>query len=773
MFKVLALCQFILVYPLAVFCQEGYTLSGKVIDESTGETLESARILCSFNAVRTNSKGHFSIAARRGINRIRISCNGYDTLDMTISLSSDSHFVFQMKPAVNMLEGGKIRSAKIAKRESSYAKISSAETGRLEIPVADLKKVPAIGGEVDLIKAIQLTPGIKKGTEGAIGMYVRGGGADQNLLLLDDAVIYNAGHLLGFFSIFNSMAVRDMTVYKAGFPAMYGGRLSSVLDIRTREGSMKTYGAEGSVGSIASSLTFQGPLIKNKLSFIVSGRRSYIDRCFRLIGKDMPVFFYDLNGKLSYKITKSDRIFFSTYYGRDILDWNGQIRLKDTAGTWNLLHNLHVVSNSDLGNFTNTLKWNHSGKAASYNVSIVNSSFNYSIDGKIAGNHVFVKSSIKDIGIKTDYLIHTGSLAKLKFGIHSFYRLSKPNILSSAGTISDVQKAQYAPGTGNTEHAVFVQHERNLSRKLYAVYGTRFSTITVNNGKMYSGIEPRVSLRYLKDSSNSFKLSYTRMKQYVHLVSSSSLALPTDLWYPVTEKASPEISDQVNLGYYTDFSKKSLYFSAEVYYKSFRNIIEFREGTSLVLNDNFEKDLLVGKGSAYGTEVFLNMHAGRFSGWAGYTLSWSTRQFDSINNGKTYYSKYDRRHDISLVGNYKIAKKWMISASWVLSTGNPFTARIGQYIVLTPGRNDFTTLPVYSLRNSHRFSAAHRLDLDICYKASIRKKAEIEMHFSLYNTYNRTQPSRVEVVDDGTGNYKFRQKGLFGLIPAISCNFKI
>jgi hypothetical protein len=768
--RLLLVLQFLLLYPLMVFCQGKLTLQGTV-KTHRGDTLAEVTINTPSERFHSLSGGHYTIRLNPGLNRVQFSYAGCETLDTSIDLRSDRILDIYLLPKMTVLQ---TVGVKTVRSKSDFSRLNSTETGKLEIPLSELKKVPAIGGETDLIKAIQLTPGIKKGTEGGVGMYVRGGGNDQNLILLDDAVIYNAGHLLGFFSVFNVQAIRDMSVYKSGFPSQYGGRLSSVLDIRTKDGSMKKSSMEGTFGTISSNMTVQGPIVKNKSSFIVSARRSYIDQGFKLLGKELPMYFYDLNAKISFRLGSHDQLYFSSYYGRDVMHWSGKIKVKDTSGNLGTINNLNVKSNSDLGNFTNTLKWSHRvpAKRLSYSAALLYSNFNYTIDGTLSGGNLYVHSGIRDLGGKMDVNRQVSSALRLNYGFSTVYRMFSPNMVSSSGSISDLKKSQQPVKNNNIEHAAYVQSEQAFSARLSASYGLRVSSLTTHSGKTFAGLEPRVNFRYRVDSSNTFKFSYSRMKQYVHLISSSSMAMPTDLWYPVTDKARPELSDQVTLGYYTDFHKKGLYFSTEVYYKSLRNIIEFREGASLILNDDFENELLLGKGHAYGAEMFLHYTADRFSGWIGYTLAWSSRQFDSINNGERYFSKYDRRHDLSLVGNYRISDKWSVSGTWIFSTGNPFTAKIGQYVTVTPNRNDVITLPVYSHRNDHRFSASHRLDIDVCYKMAIARRYSGELHISMYNVYNRTQPSRVEVAKDSNGNYKFQQKGLFGAIPALSFNFK-
>jgi hypothetical protein len=468
--------------------------------------------------------------------------------------------------------------------------------------------------------------------------------------------------------------------------------------------------------------------------------------------------------KGNYMLGKRDKLFLSSYLGNDVLDLGKFDNSED---------GLETQLGSKIGNFTGTLRWNHQFKNTKWfmNTSLLQTRFRYYVKGGLGNDFVKLESRIQDYGVKTDLNYLPNPKNQIKIGLQYLHHTFRPNTISSTIIDSIGKTLQEGNRNINThEMALYAMNDQTLSQTLKVNYGIRFSGAQTGT-TFYGNIEPRVNLRYQLNEMNSIKASYTRMSQYLHLVSSSSVALPTDLWYPVTNTVKPLYSDQVSLGYYTGVEKWKTLVSTEVYYKRMQNSVEYKEGAMLLLNNNFEQELVRGHGEAYGLELFINKTQGRFTGWIGYTLSYSKRQFDSLNKGKTFYSKYDRRHDVSLVAMYDLTKRFSVSAVWVLSTGSPFTARIGQYILPNPGYNGVITVPVYSDRNAYRLSTSHRLDIDFCLKRKPKRKWQGEWHFSAYNVYNRTQPSRVRIrLIDGT--YKYQQTGLFGIIPSIAYNFK-
>lgn len=636
--------------------------------------------------------------------------------------------------------------------------------GRADLPVSLLLKTPAIGGEPDIIKALQLTPGVKRGTEGAIGMYVRGGGNDENLILLDGAPIYNAGHLLGFFSVFNGSALKDVQLYKSSFPAQYGGRLSSVLDVRTREADMERFGASGSIGLISSSLSVSTPIIRNRLSITASGRRTYIDKVYRFI----PYHFYDLNAKASYILDDRNRIHVSGYFGDDVLSMNKT--QKDSSGA-----SYSLNSGMNLGNASGTLRWNHISRDAKFisDLSLLHTRFRYQIDGSLGSNALSVRSAISDIGIKGDFKWRAAAAHKAALGFSYTQHTFNPNIVQSQGDVKEVIHERGGKHIVNGEAGIYLNDEWALNDRWLLNGGMRLSLDQAAE-KTYCNPEPRLAARYMLDERNSVKISYARMLQYMHLVSSSSLTLPTDLWYPVTTTIRPGTSDQISAGYYRSFPKARVAFSIEAYHKWLNNLIEYREGAQLLLNDDFEKEMVQGKGRSYGLELFASKTTGKLTGWIGYSLSYSLRQFDSLNQGREYFAKYDRRHDFSFVAAYDLSKHFAASTTVIYSSGSPFTGQIGQYAVPKPDYTGIETIPVYSDRNALRMSSAFRIDLDLAYKFVIADRFKCEAHLSMYNVLNRAQPGRVDRVwNEQKGMYGYEQKGLFGNVTTCSFNFNL
>jgi hypothetical protein len=642
--------------------------------------------------------------------------------------------------------------------------VNSTQMGKIDLPVSLLIKAPAIAGEPDIIKALQLTPGVKRGSEGSIGTYIRGGGKDENLILMDGAPVYNAGHMLGFFSVFNTAALKDVQLYKSAYPAQYGGRLSSVMDIKTKDGSLQTYKASATLGLIASSVSIQGPLIKNKLSFIVSGRRTYADKILRFI----PYYFYDLNTKLFYKANEQNRIYLSTYTGNDVMEL---VR----SGTDSAKGDYTFNTGMKLGNNIISLRWNNRPAHDRYVTDITTyfSGFRYQVDGALGSNVLSMRSAIKDIGLKVNRQWNDAGIHHVNIGFNYAYHYFNPNIVSSSGTALE----QFRSGEGkrifNQEAAIYLADDVSINEKWGINIGVRLSGAAVQH-KMYIQPEPRLALRYLVNEQSSVKVSYSRMAQYMQLVSGSSVTLPTDLWYPVTENIKPGISDQVSAGYYYTIPFAGITLSTEVYYKRMKHLVEYKEGALLVLNDNYELELLHGHGNSYGLELFAGKTAGKISGWIGYALSYAKRNFDSLNNGNTYFARYDRRHDFSLVAMCEINNRLSVSGVVQYATGAPFTGQSGQYIVPKPDFTGFEILPAYTSRNALRLSSSFRIDFDLQYKFKIGNKISGNTHFSVYNVLNRTQPDQVKRVwDDKKQAYIYQQKGLFGVIPALSINFNL
>lgn len=750
----LQLISFVFI-PAKVFSQS-YSVSGYITDIDNGESLIGATAFVKGTSygISSNVYGFYSLSLPKGKHIVSFSYIGYNP--QNFELNVDSNIVLKVK--LSSIKTQLTEFVITTEAGEEKKEVSSTQMGMITIPIERIKSIPTIGGETDIIKVMQLMPGVKRGGEGQTGMFVRGGTGDGNLILLDEAVVYNVSHLFGFFSVFNNDALKDVVMYKGGFPAMYGGRLSSVMDIRMKEGDQQKFHAEGGIGLLSSRLTIQGPILKDKMSFIVSGRRSYIDKVFKLVNANIPYYFYDLNTKINYKISDKDRIFISAYNGDDVLAAQEDSSLFD--GGFNI------------GNFTTSARWNHLYNAKLFsNISIIHTRFRYDIRAEVPGNSFLVKSKINDIGAKADYNYYYNSKNTITFGglvtNHNF----RPNIVNTSGEISEFLDSREGNLISTQEIGLYANNDQTIDSTLKINYGLRLSG-TVTKGKLYAGLEPRFSATYSFSESNSLKFGYSRMKQYMHLVSSSSIALPTDLWYPVTKNVKPQTSDQLALGYTHHLERIKSMLTIEGYYKWMNNLIEYREGAVLLLNDHYEEELIEGKGNAYGIEFFLNKTKGKFTGWIGYTLSWSTRQFDELNNGKKYYAKYDRRHDFSFVGTYDFTKRFAISAVWVYSTGSRFTPSTGNFFMPNATLTQVDILSIYADKNSIILPPSHRLDLNFVVKNKRSRKWEGEWHFGGYNIYNQAQPYRVDIVGNENGTYKYQATGLFGFIPSVAYNFK-
>ncbi|UTW61537.1 TonB-dependent receptor [bacterium SCSIO 12741] len=744
------------------------TWSGQVKDGATGEPLGFATVFIKGSTLgtSTNTYGYFSLTADisklpKDSLQLGISFLGYETFYIPVSHTQSAPLNVELNAKKESLKAVEV----VGDRSQQEEEVHSTQMSTIRIPMKQIRHMPAIGGEVDIIKVMQLLPGISGGIEGTTGMFVRGGDADQNLVLMDEATVYEYSHLFGFFSIFNTDAVKDITVIKGGFPAEYGGRLSSIFDVTMKEGNAKKLSGSGGVGLLSSRLTVEGPMLNKKASFVVSGRRTYIDQVVKLAGENIPYYFYDLNGKFRINLSKKDFLRYSIYYGKDVL------AIVDREGA-----NNRNGFGFDKRNLTNTLSWNHIyNKKLFSKVSFFNSFFDYQINGRYEDNQIRVKSDITDYGLKTDYQWYRKSDHTVKFGALFTHHIFKPNLINTQGEISEYLESQSQPNLTFQEYAAYGQSEHRFFGSLLAVNaGLRFSASNTGK-KWYAGIEPRINAKYSLTENDVVKASYSRMNQYMHRVSSSAVALPTDMWYPITEKVKPLNADQIAVGYEHLFKKPGLRFSFESYYKWMNNLIEYREGANLILNNEFEDELIQGSGDAYGFEFLLKRNEGRIYGWVAYTLSWSTRDFDELNGGKQYFARYDRRHDVSVALNFKITKRLHFSTIWVYATGSRFTAQTGQYLAPNPSLSGVEVVPIYSDRNAVKMSDSHRLDVNLIIKPKEKanRKWYGEWHIGAYNVYNRATPYQIEIVprDDGLG-YKYSQPGLFGFLPSIAYNYR-
>jgi len=744
--------------------QQQYTISGTVSDSTNNESIIGGVVFVkgTTKGVQTNVYGFYSLTLTEGSYDISINYVSYRPRTIRVELKSNTSLNIRLAPDAAMVEEVVITADKSKDKEQ----LRSTQMSAINIPIEQIRHVPTIGGETDVIKVMQLMPGVKRGGEGQNTMLVRGGSGDDNLILLDEAVVYNVSHLFGFFSVFNNDALKDVTLIKGGFPAQYGGRLSSVMDIRMKDGDMQKYHVDGGIGLLSSHLTVQGPIRKDTCSFILSGRRSYIDQVFRWVYREdlLPYYFYDATLKVNYILSEKNRLFLSSYYGDDVL------RPPKTDSAF-------FDGGFRLGNLTTTLRWNHLYNSKLFsNLSFIHTRFRYDVEASIPGNSFLARSRIADYGVKLDYSYYKNPENLIRFGAQATLHGFRPNVVNTAGTISEIVRSREGALISNLESGLYVQHEWEPIGVLKIGYGFRGSFLFAKD-TAYVSPEPRVALTYNFHEKQSLKLSYARMTQYLHLVSSSAIALPTDLWYPVTKNVRPLYSDQIAAGYNYHFEKLKTLASLEVYYKHMKNLIEYREGAVLLLNDNYENELVEGKGESYGAELFAQRTQGRFTGWIGYTLSWTTRRFEHLNGGKKYYAKFDRRHDVSIVGTYEFTKRFLISAVWVYATGQRFTPVIGYFMMPNSSLTNVDVLPIYGERNSTELPPSHRLDVSLVLKSRDKAKRkwmkwEGEWSMGAYNVYNRAQPYRIEVTGTESGQLKYVAKGLFGTIPFIAYNFR-
>jgi hypothetical protein len=745
----------------ATFGQK-FTIKGVVSDSTHGELALGALVYVkgTDKGVATNPYGFYSITLDKGNYEIICSYIGYKPYHKIVNLNQD------ISLDIKLIDDNVLNEVVVlAEKDHVTEQVQSTQMGAINIPIEQIKNIPTIGGETDIIKVMQLMPGVKRGDEGQNGMFVRGGSIDGNLILLDEATVYNVSHLFGFFSVFNNDALKDVTLYKGGFPAQFGGRLSSVMDIRMKDGDMHKFHADGGIGLLSSHLTLQGPIIKNKASFLISGRRSYIDRVFKAVFQSdvLPYYFYDVNAKVNFILSDKDRIYLSGYNGDDVL----KAKNDQDSGFFQ--------GGFMLGNITATARWNHVYTPKLFsNISLINTKFRYDVEAIIPGNSFLTRSRIADIGLKADYNYYPSTQHNVKFGSFFTNHTFRPNMVNTAGQISDLIRGREGKRIFTQEFGVYLGDDWQIDSTLKLNIGLRYSNL-VTEKFLYPALEPRMSLTYNYTKNQSLKFGYTRMKQFLHLVSSSAIALPTDLWYPVTKQIKPLTADQVAASYNFGMPKANTLITIEGYYKWMRNVIGYREGAVLVLNDNYEDELVSGKGWAYGVECFITKTKGALTGWIGYTLSWSLRNFEDLNKGKDFFAKYDRRHDLSIVGSYEFTKRFSISAVWVYATGQRFTPLTGNFMMANSSASGVLTLPIYSDKNAFEMPPAHRFDINFIIKSRPHRgllKYTGEWHFGAYNLYNRAQPQQVKIVEDGKGSYKYVARGRFGMIPFVAYNFK-
>ena len=741
-------------------------LSGSIKDKQTGESLIKAvvRIQELPNAgIISNEYGFYSLTLPSGNYSVMISQVGYETLVQKIKLDSSQSINFYLQTK-NVLKEVVVESSR--KNDN----LTKAQMGTETINMSAISKVPVIFGEKDLLKTIQLLPGVKSAGEGNSGFFVRGGGADQNLILLDEAPVYNATHLLGFFSTFNSDAIKDATIIKGNSPSQYGGRLSSVLDVKMKEGNNQDYTVNGGIGLISSKVSVEGPLQKNKSSFILSGRRTYADVFLKATEKfkDNILYFYDLNAKANYQINKKNKVYISGYFGRD------ELGLGQDFGI-------------DWGNKTGTIRWNKiiSNKLF-LNTSFIYSDYNYNVKLKNGETNFNINSEIKDVNLKQDYTFYTNNQNTLRFGFNTILHNIRPSTFSGT-VINSVAKT----GRNGLENAVYLTNNYRTTSQLTIDYGLRLSMYTLMGGDVYNiyqnGVvsssiklnpssfgktyinpEPRITTNYRINDETSIKAGYARNVQHLHLLSNSVASSPSDQWIGNSYNIKPEIADQLSVGYVTKLFKNNFELTAEAYYKHLQNQIDYKDGAEINTVSDVESVLLYGIGRAYGLELLLKKKEGRLTGWIGYTLSKTERRIDGINEGKWYNARQDRTHDISVVGIYDLNDRWSISGVFVYNTGDAVTYPTGKYNV------QGQTLYQYAARNDNRMPAYHRLDFSATYEKNKTKRRHGSWNFSLYNVYGRENAYRISFKDDPNDPTRTQiiRTALFKWVPSVTYQFK-
>jgi hypothetical protein len=745
---------------------QNFTISGYLRDADTGEELlyASVSVEGTTQGVSTNLYGFYSLTLPHGNYQINYSYLGYESKVIELALNKD--IIQDIELGTAAAELGEIVIT--AKNENDN--VTNTEVSVLSLDVKDIKKIPVIFGEQDILKTMQLLPGVSANSEGSSGFFVRGGDADQNLILLDEAPVYNASHLLGFFSVFNSDALKDVKMYKGGIPAQYGGRASSVMDVRMRNGNMKEWDVSGGLGLISSRITVEGPIVKDQGSVVLSARRTYADilaQPFLEDFDDLSLYFYDLNLKANYKLGENDRVYVSGYLGRDVLGTD------DFGFDW--------------GNMTFTGRWNHIFNSKLFsNTSFIYSEYDYGFDIENGGVDVGLDAGIYDYNLKQDYNFYLNPSNEITFGWQGIYHQFQPYTFTFDGELRSTAQERHA-----LEGGLYIANDQNISEKLQLNYGIRltsFSNIgaytekTFNvaddvisetsyaSGEFYNtyfNLEPRFAATYLLNPKNSFKLSYNRNAQYLHLLSNSTAGSPTDIWIPSSPLVKPTIADQVAIGYFKNFNDNKYKLSIEAYYKNLQNTVDYKDGAEIFGNEDIESELVFGKGRAYGAELLLEKTKGKLTGWASYTLSKSQRQYDEINNGEWFSARQDRTHDISIVGIYQVSPRLSLSASWVYNTGDAVTFPTGKYFI------DDNLVNLYSERNGDRMPDYHRLDLGATWKLNTKNpSSSSELNFSIYNAYHRKNAYSITFDTNDAGTAEATRLALFGIVPSITWNFK-
>ncbi|WP_053976534.1 TonB-dependent receptor [Mangrovimonas xylaniphaga] len=786
------LCIAYFLFSFSVFAQEKFTIRGTITDASNGETLMGATAFLqgTDNGSVTNEYGFYSLTAIKGNYTLIISYMGYETQTKQISLDKDQTINFELSESATALD-----EVVITAEESEQINIKKPEMSVAKLNAATIKQMPAVLGEVDVVKSIQMLPGVTNNGEGSSGFNVRGGAADQNLVLLDEAIIYNTSHFFGFFSVFNSDAIKDIKLYKGDIPSKFGGRVSSVLDVRQKEGNRKNFNLTGGIGLISSRLTAESPIFKDKGSFLIAGRTSYAHLFLKAVEdfKDDKISFYDLNLKANYEINSNNKIYLSGYFGRDVF-------------------NLNKIIENGYGNVSGNLRWNHVFTDRLFsNLSMIYSKYDYQI--VLDFIELDWIADIANYNLKYDLKYYLNDKLDLDFGVSGISYLLNPGEVSPTSSESPINYLKLDDKRA-FEGAAYISAEHQISKKLTAQYGLRFSqfmrlggqamTTYVNDQpvifndeleiyergealdeiyyskgetiKDYNGLEPRLGLSYELNSASSLKASFTKSTQYLHLLSNTASVTPLDVWTPSGQYIKPQRSTQYAVGYYRNFSEKGYALELETYYKTIKNRIDYIDGSDLIGNNNIETEILNGEARAYGMEVLLRKTKGKFTGWLAYTLSKSEQRTlggkaggPGINGGNWYNTPYDRTHDVSVTAAYQLNDKWSFSSNFVFQTGRPVTYPNGQY------EYEGLSIASYSNRNRDRLPQYHRLDISAVYKPNKHPERRLkgEWVFGIYNVYNRRNAASISFGQSKvSGLNEATRLSIFGIIPSVTYNFK-
>ncbi|MBO0322349.1 TonB-dependent receptor [Muricauda sp. CAU 1633] len=774
----------------AVHAQNNFTISGKVTDQSNGETLFGTSIFLRGTDIGaiTNEYGFYSISAPPGSYTLVFSYMGFNEVSKEVVLDQNMTLDMELVEFSTQLD-----EVEVTAEEPERAVLRKPEMSVSKLNIKTVKQMPVVLGEVDIIKSLQILPGVTSNGEGSSGFHVRGGAVDQNLVLLDEAIIYNTSHLLGFFSVFNADAVKDLKLYKGGIPARFGGRVSSVLDVRQKDGNSKNFEMTGGIGAISSRLALEGPMFNDRGSFLVAGRGSYAHLFLKLAGEDNSASFYDLNLKTNYNLNKNNRLYLSGYFGRDLFDIGGSF-------------------SSSYGNASGNLRWNHifSDRLFS-NLSLIYSNYDYELN--INDFEFDWVSSIQNYNIKYDLKYYFNDAFKLDFGVSTIKYEFDPGQIKPTGPTSAINELQLDKKRA-LESAAYINAEHKLTDNLTAQYGIRFSHFNRMGGQplndylndrplvynstlriyerqdpigetvysksesieTFSNFEPRVSLAYQLNELSSVKMGYSRAAQYIHLLSNTTSVTPIDVWTPSGKYIKPQLSDQFAIGYFRNFKDKIYSMEVETFYKTVDNRIDYIDGSDLIGNNTIEREVLSGESRAYGLEVLLRKNEGAFTGWVAYTLAKSEQRTPGgdaggpgINNGDWYSTPYDRTHDVSVTGAYQFNDKWSFGANAIYQTGRPITYPNGQY------QYEGVSIASYSERNADRLPAYYRLDVSATYRPNRRpdKRWKGEWVFGIYNVFNRKNAASISFGQNlETGANEATRTAIFGIVPSVTYNFK-